>query len=63
MRDPKTLPVITEEEWADSEPMSARPARERKGRRMELRAMLVGKRLQQGYRSSSNPVKGLEQLY
>jgi len=52
MRDPKTLSVITEEEWADPEPMSARPVRERRGRRMQLKALLVRKRLKLGDRSS-----------
>ena len=46
--------MIAEEEWADSEPASARPAvRQRRGKRMELKAMLVRKRLKLGYQGST----------
>lgn len=53
MLQPRTLPVIAEEEWVDSEPASARPVRQRRGKRMELKAMLVRKRLKLGYHGST----------
>lgn len=58
MMQPRTLPVILEEERTDSEPKAAKPVRIRRGKRMEVKAIVVRKRLAQGYRGSSGADKG-----
>lgn len=59
MMQPKTLPVIMEEEWVEAEPATAQPTRQRRGRRMEPKTLWVRKRLKSGYRGSSNVLKAL----
>lgn len=57
MMQPKTLPVIMEEEWVDAEPASAQPTRQRRGRRLQPKTLWVRKRLKSGNRGGSNALK------